>query len=176
MFVMATLLALVATQAFATDDATRAAILAKHNEYRALHGVPPLKVNQALNKYAEERLDIVTQQNGLSAGHTGLKAGYGENLGWYAGSTQPSLPTAVETTVRGWYNEIANYDFTNPRFTSGTGHFSQVVWKSTTEVGCAVRMISPRAGQPMYAVYVACVYTPPGNVLTQFPANVLPRK
>lgn len=31
--------------------------------------------------------------------------------------------------VKSWYDEIQKYDFQRATFVSGTGHFSQVVWK-----------------------------------------------
>ena len=48
-------------------------------------------------------------------------------------------------------------------FTAATGHFTQVVWKSTTGLGCGFN-----AGCRMYV----CNYSPPGNFLGQFDANV----
>jgi hypothetical protein len=32
----------------------------------------------------------------------------------------------------------AKYNWNAPGFSSATGHFTQVVWKATTEVGCGV--------------------------------------
>ena len=62
-----------------------------------------------------------------------------------------------------WYNEVDDpgYDFSNPGWDYGTGHFTQVVWKGTTEVGCGVAN-----------GWVCCRYYPPGNYMGQFPENV----
>jgi hypothetical protein len=35
-----------------------------------------------------------------------------------------------------WYGEIAKYDFRRGGFSMDTGHFTQVVWRSTTTIGC----------------------------------------
>lgn len=36
------------------------------------------------------------------------------------------------------YSEIKDYNFGNPGFSQGTGHFTQVVWKGSTEIGVGV--------------------------------------
>lgn len=42
------------------------------------------------------------------------------------------------------------------------GHYTQVVWNTSTEVGCAVADCPHRAGYADSSVWV-CQYTPPGN-------------
>ena len=51
-----------------------------------------------------------------------------------------------------------------------TGHFTQVVWKSTTQLGCGLAV---NRGNKIYGV---CNYSPAGNVVNAgfFKANVLP--
>ena len=66
-----------------------------------------------------------------------------------------------------WYDEVAMYNFTQPGFSSATGHFTQVVWKATTQVGCGVAMSNDGG------VYGVCQYTPPGNYNNEFVQNVL---
>ena len=55
-------------------------------------------------------------------------------------------------------------------------HFfgAQVLWKSTTSVGCAVQHCPSVPGFGN-GYFVQCNYSPPGNVLGQFPQNVLPQ-
>lgn len=69
-----------------------------------------------------------------------------------------------------WYAEEADYDYNNPGFSMATGHFTQVVWKSSTEVGCGVAQTQNGS---FTVVYVVCQYTPPGNFTGRFPENVL---
>jgi hypothetical protein len=70
------------------------------------------------------------------------------------------------------YDEGKHYNYNNPGFTHETGHFTQLVWKSTTSVGCA--RCGGRGAQ-WYETYVVCDYKPPGNVVSgnQFRENVL---
>jgi hypothetical protein len=91
---------------------------------------------------------------------------YGENLsfGW---------PTrSGKEAVDGWYCEINVYDFNNPAVTGGvifgcdnnpdkvTGHFTQVIWRDSTRLGCAQKTCS--LGGNMGTLW-ACEYDPPGN-------------
>jgi hypothetical protein len=34
-----------------------------------------------------------------------------------------------------WYNEVSKYDWGSPGYSGITGHFTQVVWKASTELG-----------------------------------------
>ena len=59
---------------------------------------------------------------------------------------------------------LAQYDPGNPV----PSHFTQVVWKGTTELGCAHALCNnliPGAGQ---AHFYVCEYSPSGNVIGQF--------
>ena len=102
-------------------------VLAEHNKKRALHkDTPALSWSDTLASYAQDYADNYDCSGTLT--HSG--GPYGENLALgYDG------PAAVDA----WYNEISNYDFSNPGFSSNTGHFTQVVWKSTTQVGCGIK-------------------------------------
>lgn len=58
---------------------------------------------------------------------------YGENI-YYAFNFDPS----AEHCVKSWYDEIKNYNFSKPGFSSQTGHFTQVVWKDSIELGVGI--------------------------------------
>lgn len=61
----------------------------------------------------------------------------GENL-YLSGSPPPTEPCTEATQL--FYGEIENYDFSKPVFSWKTGHFTQVVWKNTKEIGAAKRI------------------------------------
>ncbi|CAL8116323.1 unnamed protein product [Orchesella dallaii] len=91
---------------------------------------------------------------------------YGENL---AGTGGGNREEAVRNAVRAWYNEESKYDYNNPGFTMETGHFTAVVWKSTTHVGIGA------AWNPKSRWWVVVAnYKPPGNFGGQFRENVFP--
>ena len=66
-----------------------------------------------------------------------------------------------------WYNEISHYNFDHPGFRSGTGHFTQMIWASTTHMGAA------KVSKGNHSIVVAN-YIPPGNITNkgQFENNV----
>ncbi|OJH40988.1 CAP family protein [Cystobacter ferrugineus] len=158
----------------ATVKAFEEKVLAMHNAFRAKHGAPPLTWDTTIAAYAKRRAAYISQHYALSAGHAGLE-GYGENLHWSGGSSAvfPKGGAAAESAVKSWYNEVGRYNFAKPGFASGTGHFTQLVWKASTRLGCAI--VQGKATQ-RWETYVVCNYSPPGNYQGQFPANVLPPK
>ena len=87
----------------------------------------------------------------------------GQNLSYMYG--QEMTGTAVTDM---WYDEVQNYDFSKGQFSPNSGHFTQVVWCNTTEMGIAKATASDGSN------YAVANYVPPGNVVGQFTRNVLP--
>jgi uncharacterized protein YkwD len=162
------------TDVIAADNlaAFQNAMVARHNYWRAKHGVPPLKLDAKLNSDAQAWANTLASTQQFK--HAGV-AGQGENL-YLSASTSTTLPAITieaNKAVDAWYNEIKDYKYSNPGFSMATGHFTQVVWKSTTTLGCG---IASGKYQTYNGRYVVCRYTPPGNYTGQFPQNVLPLK
>jgi pathogenesis-related protein 1 len=61
-----------------------------------------------------------------------------------------------EQIVRGWAAEASEYDYRTNECRGMCGHYTQLVWRDTKEVGCAVARGGNRE------VWV-CDYSPPGN-------------
>jgi len=167
--VILSLIAGVNIDASAVDQldlaAFRAAALKQHNIYRAKHGVPPLALSSQLNGVAQQYAEQLARTNQLvHSDNTQL----GKNL--YAfGSSGQTLPRP-EAVVDRWYSEIQNYNFNKPGFHTGTGHFTQLVWKSSKELGIGIAQAADGTW------YVVANYNPPGNISGQFPLNVLKPK
>ncbi|CAF0948007.1 unnamed protein product [Didymodactylos carnosus] len=143
--------------------------LNKHNEYRRKHCVPSLTLNANLNSIAQRYAEYLAQNNKFEHSDPKSRNGAGENL--YFFSTTGTLNVNGADAVVSWYNEIKYYNFNKPGFSSQTGHFTQVVWKSTQTVGCGIGYASRNGWNQ---AYVVCNYLPAGNVLGQFVQNVLP--
>ncbi len=89
-------------------------------------------------------------------------------------SCSNSAPVTVTGTdaVSSWSAEANNYVYpaaggecTSTDTTLGCGHYSQLVWRTTNAVGCAVQQCTtntPCSGFPDWA-FVVCDYTPAGN-------------
>lgn len=59
-----------------------------------------------------------------------------------------------------WGGERVKYDYNKPGFSGDTGHFTQMVWKDTTAIGCAWKQCPGSVG-----TLVACEYAPHGNIV-----------
>lgn len=89
---------------------------------------------------------------------------YGENV-YMSSNTRLSDSDAAKEATTLWFNEGSSYRYNN-RFSSSTGHFTQVIWKDSSRLGIGVARSSR-------GVYVCANYDPPGNVMSQFAQNVL---
>ncbi|CAO3582619.1 unnamed protein product [Absidia cylindrospora] len=147
-------LALMVQVCFAMSQKDIKNILKKHNQYRAKHGAPALKWDKNVAQFAQKWTNRCVFQ------HSGNPS-YGENIAMGYGSWNQ--------VVKGWYDEVKDYDYSNPGFSGTTGHFTQVVWKGTTKIGCG---FSKCGGKKVYS----CNYKKPGNYMGEFPKNVLPPK
>ncbi|CAH1173570.1 unnamed protein product [Phaedon cochleariae] len=95
----------------------------------------------------------------------------GQNLGSVS-STSPNidLVKSLKELILGWYDEVADYnstwiDDTRPR-EKEIGHYTQLIWASTTTIGCAVSYYSTVIDEEnWYVLLLVCDYGPGGNYL-----------
>ena len=131
-------------------------ILAAHNKYRGEVGVPPLTWSGTLAQSAQQ------WASQLAATHQLAHSGAGENL--FAGTTGAYSFTQM---VDAWGNEKEHFisgrafpDVSTTGNWEDVGHYTQVVWRNTTEVGCGIMS----DGQNDFLVGH---YNPPGNIIGQ---------
>jgi pathogenesis-related protein 1 len=147
-------LILVAKAAFADPlPSAMQVVLTAHNAYRAKHCVPALTWSTELAASAQQ------WANRCQFDHDDQNP-HGENLFWgTAGAFSP------RSAVAAWYEEIDEHNFSAPELGDQTGHFTQVIWRSTKQLGCG--MATCRGSH-----FWVCRYSPPGNVGGQFARNV----
>ena len=129
-------------------------ILAAHNSVRAKVGVAPLVWSKELEAAARQWADKLLASGEF--GHT-PDLNYGQNLFEIRGRR-----ASAAQVVGDWAGEAKNYNAASNRCRGVCGHYTQIVWRNTKQVGCAV------AGNEQREVWV-CNYDPPGNVTGQRP-------
>ncbi|XP_018341218.1 PREDICTED: uncharacterized protein LOC108747851 isoform X2 [Trachymyrmex septentrionalis] len=134
-----------------------------HNFYRSRHGIPPLRLSKQLCKTSQDWANILAAKGRLE--HR-ANIDYGENL-YCMWSSNPKTVVGGEEPVNEWYAEETQHQYGKEPTTLKTGHFTQVIWRDSTELG--VGMARNRNGE----VYVVCNYNPAGNFLGSFTENVL---
>ena len=149
------------SQSISGTDFQKSALDA-HNNYRAKHHVGKLVLNQELcdiaQKYAEE---LARTGNFAHSGNSFHDDNMGENLFACYG-----MKITGKMMTDDWYNEVNQYNFNNPGYISGTGHFTQIVWKGSKQVGFGYA----QARDGYY--YGVANYYPAGNFIGEFEDNV----
>ena len=128
-------------------------MLAAHNQYRERLGLRPLKWSAKLAAVAQKWAGTLIQRHQFQH----QRAGFGENLFEMRGGA-----ATPDDVVHDWAAESLDYDYRSNRCSSLCGHYTQMVWRTTSEVGCAV---SRGGGREVWV----CEYNPPGNVIGQRP-------
>ena len=142
----------------------RQQLLTSHNKYRKNHQADKMTRNTEIEDIAQEYAEHLASIQGFVHSDNKYKGqGLGENIYWAY-----NIELTGEVVTKDWYSEIKNYDFSTPGFKQGTGHFTQVVWKSSKEIGCGFGESD--------GYYVVCNYYPAGNFHGQFDKNVFPYK
>ncbi|MEZ5477454.1 MAG: CAP domain-containing protein [Thiolinea sp.] len=149
-------------------------MLAAHNQVRASHRLPALRWSRPLADFATQWAGHLAQRNACQMRHrpqAQLAAyNYGENLFWMSplswsdGRVEVGYVSAAQV-VQDWASEQRDYDYRRNRCRWGRmcGHYTQIVWRDTQEVGCGFS-VCPDGGQIW-----ACNYAPAGNWIGERP-------
>jgi len=136
------------------------------NNYRAKHQAPPMVWDNTIYSFSQS-WSLVLSNNNLFQ-HSGNQL-YGENLAYFQGYGSDAM-VLIKKSIDSWYNEVMKYDFNSPGFSSGTGHFTCLVWKSSTRFAIGISINSQTQ-----AAIITMNTAPPGNVQGEFEMNVLPQ-
>ncbi len=139
------------------------AALIKHNELRALHNAPSLTLNSEIltnaQVYAENlaAIDELVNSDRMLGDNE-----IGESL-----FTCEGYQLTGDYVTKVFYDEIKQYNFDSPGYDANTKNFTQLIWKSTKEVGFG------RALSKSGKYYFVANYYPAGNQDDLFKENVL---
>jgi uncharacterized protein YkwD len=139
-----------------------AEMLRDHNQVRAGLGLPPVAWDAELARHAQGWADELAGEHSLRHSPRASRPGEGENLAAIYGGR-----TSATQLFSGWVDERAQFagtplDCTDLAGLMKTGHYTQIIWKSTRRIGCAVAY----AGDSQVLV---CRYAPPGNICGRTP-------
>ncbi|MBX7171065.1 MAG: hypothetical protein K1X72_08910 [Pyrinomonadaceae bacterium] len=146
------------------NDADIAEILKVHNAARAAVGTPPLKWNCALANFAQNWANKDLWGHSTSSQRENIIPGVyaGENL-----AADANQGTPLAQMMQGWLEEKPNWDNGSKSCSPGTicGHYTQMVWRQTTDIGCGINRKSSTMGDEWkgQATYLVCNYSPGGN-------------
>ena len=144
-----------------------ARLLDAHNVERRRVGAKPLIWSPRLAAHARKWADHLARTNSFEHDPAdGGKDAQGENL--WMGTRQAYSP---EDMVGGWIEESKMFKLgLFPKVsTTGNwqdvGHYTQLIWHNTTEVGCAIA--ANRSDE-----FLVCRYSPAGNWIGQSPLGL----
>ncbi|BGP31185.1 hypothetical protein JCM10296v2_002949 [Rhodotorula toruloides] len=141
-----------------SGDSVQAISLQKHNDLRAKHHAPALTWNTDLANAAKAWANKCVFEHG---GGKALSAG--ENIAAYSGSKAD-----VAYAISLWSDEEAKYNYDKPGYADATGHFTQMVWKGTTQLGCAQAYCDPLSfpsSSSWSGYFYVCEYASAGNIV-----------
>ena len=148
-------------------------VLHHHNVHRSNHSAPAVQWSDTLASTASKIASSCVYRHDVRTDG----GGYGQNI---AAGVGPGAISRIITNM--FYNGEVNwfdglYGEEHPDMTNFEhwGHFSQLVWKSTTQVGCATQycpngLANTGAHVPPY--FTVCNYKSPGNFAGHYGDNI----
>lgn len=141
------------------EEAIAERLLAAHNAERGRLGIKPLVWSAKLAAHAKKWSQALAVSDMMEHSAAAADGSEGENL-WF-GSKDDYSP---EEMIGHFIDEKAMFkrgvfpDVTTTARWEDVGHYTQLIWKDTREVGCAITSNQRRD-------VLVCRYTPMGNVV-----------
>jgi len=138
-------------------------ILSVHNRERAEVGTGPLNWNDDLARDAQVWANHLASIGTLEHAGRDVNPNSGENL-WMgtAGAYDYAQMAQGWADEKSWFRYGTFPDVSSDGNWASVGHYTQMIWKNTTEVGCAV---ATGGGWDV----LVCRYNPPGNYMGEKP-------
>ena len=135
-------------------NAVRAAVKKPAGYTRPWTPIPPIAWSDEVAGTAQDWADQLRENNKCALKHSETR--YGENL---AGGKDLDIAQAVKMWAKEGdkYHYSPVYDFQIP-----TAHYTQVVWRKTTHIGCGRAECGSK-------VVIVCRYSPAGNHIGKAP-------
>ena len=136
-------------------------MLKLHNELRHLYSVPELKENSDLNKLAGNYVqNLIKNDNNSYSPNIYKDMCLGENV-------SISKTDSPEEIFEMWSQEGKYYNFNTKKYSRKASHFTQIIWKETTDLGFGFWFDEEKD-----EYYTVILYYPPGNSFTDFSSNI----
>lgn len=140
------------SQIVTIGDLEKKSILETHNIERRSLNIPDLQWSDHLEKLSQQwALKLAKEDRDIYHSHNDQ---FGENISYFF-----PIPDnyGIEYGVQLWNEEKEFFKYGKKNKLSEVGHYTQVIWSTTTEVGCGCA--KGKSG----AYFFVCKYNPPGN-------------
>jgi len=145
-----------------------------HNSVRGAHNLPALTWSSRLANYAQQWANRSAKVRNCGMkhrpNHGPYKQQHGENLWWasprtWSNGVRELQDINIQRVVKDWADEKPFYNYAANTCKPGEqcGHYTQIVWRETKEVGCAYQQCADKS-----QLWV-CNYSPAGNYIGERP-------
>lgn len=143
-----------------------------HNVHRANHSAPDVTWSDDLYQCAKTIASSCVYAHNVDVNG----GGYGQNIA--AGVSEDNIGSVISDMFYNGEAPLYTYYGSEPDMGNfeGWGHFSQIVWKGTTEVACYTQYCPgglANTGGGVSPYFTVCNYKGPGNYAGQYSDNVL---
>jgi len=140
-------------------------LIEKINNFRSLHSAQPLCPNDSLHQLAQNWAEIQSDSDETILPNSKTRKLFlGEAISCFWNIDHGTL---ADDIVDDWKTGSKAYNWSNPHFSTISGNFTQMIWKSTREIGVGIcENLEKRR------TIMVCYFYPAGNIKGEFASNV----